>query len=107
MLFSGFGVVYAAEERAVYPETETVSKTAIGQGCSLKLTATATVYPLDHVEAGSYYTTPYYPGHTYQLVSSGWSARTGTRITCSARGLFIPNSSANGFYLNPSITFGI
>lgn len=108
-ILSGVGVVYAAEARSPYPETETVTKTdtSTSQGCSLKLTATATVYLLDHVEAGSYSTTPYYPGCTYSLVSSGWTSKSGKSITCSAKGLFIPNSSSTGFYLNPSITFAI
>ena len=104
----GVASVYAAEERAVYPETETVTRTntKTNQGCSLKLTATATYnYANENVSAGSYYLTPTCVGTTYQFVSSGWNSNRGKTITCSGKGLFIPNSSANGFYLRPSVTF--
>lgn len=71
------------------------------------MTATATHYMGSHVEGGRYTTSAYYPGHTYQLQSAGWSSRSGTYITCSAKGLYIPNSSANGFYITVSIPFAI
>ena len=103
----GIASVYA-EEKGVEPQTETVtrSNTASSQGSSLRITATATYnYANENVNAGSYYLTPYYPGCTYQLVSSGWSATRGQEITCRANGLFIPNSGGSGFNLKPSVTF--
>lgn len=108
-LFVGsVGSVYAVEERTIYPETETVtrSNTQSNQGSSLKVTATATYNYVNHnVSAGSHYLTPTCAGTTYTFVSSGWNRTQGTSITCSGKGLFVQNSSAVGFYLNPSITF--